>query len=88
MIEYRQALKVATPPIRVRWTDHALVKAAALGTTQRDVEHALLENHDRRRRNPGPAEWRVTANRLVILYDFPYRGDASLACIVTLWRYK
>jgi len=72
----------------VNWTDHALVKAQLLGLVQSDVERALLENHEIRRRNPGPADWRVTVGRLVILYRYPDRGDASTACIVTLWRQK
>jgi hypothetical protein len=66
----------------------SLVKAQLLGFAHSDVERALLDNHERRRRNPGLADWRLTAGRLVIVYHYPDRGDASTACIVTLWRRK
>jgi hypothetical protein len=59
-----------------------------LGFAQSDVERALLDNHERRRRNPGPADWRLTVGRLVSVYHYPDRGDALIACIVTLWRQK
>jgi hypothetical protein len=79
---------VPAHPARVRWTDHAVVKAQVLGFAQSDVKRALLDNHERRRRNPGPADWRLTVGRLVIVDHYPDRGAALIACIVTLWRQK
>ena len=73
-------------PIRVAWTDHALVKARALGVAQADIEAAVLEGHPARRRNAGAARWRVSSGRLVVLYDHPDRDDESTARVVTLWR--
>jgi hypothetical protein len=32
-------------PTRVRWTDHALEKAAPLGITRTDVEQVVIEHH-------------------------------------------
>lgn len=46
----------------------------------------MLENHRRRLRNPGEADWRIVAGRLAILYDHPAREDPLVAHIVTLWR--
>jgi len=43
-------------PRRVRWTDHALEKAALLGIALTDVEHAVIEQHHRRRRNARSAD--------------------------------
>jgi hypothetical protein len=34
-----------------------------------DVEDALLDHHDERKRNPGEAGWLLTVERLVIVYD-------------------
>lgn len=48
--------------------------------------HAVLDHHDRRRRNRGAAQWRVVADRLVVVYDHPDHGDATVARVVTLWR--
>jgi hypothetical protein len=79
---------VSAQPARLIWTDHAVVKAQVLGFALNDVERALMDNHERRRRNRGPADWRLTVGRLVILYDYPDRGDASVARIITLWRQK
>jgi len=57
---------VPTDPVSVRWTLHALDKAQQLGFARLDVESALLAHHRERRRNVGPAQWRVTAGRLAI----------------------
>lgn len=73
-------------PQRVRWTDHAFVKAGLLGFARADVELAVVEHHHERQANSGAAEWRVTMGSWVILYDHPDGQDPSTARIVTLWR--
>jgi hypothetical protein len=73
-------------PRRVRWTDHALEKAAMLGIARTDVEHALIEQHHRRRRNARSADWLLSAGRLVIAYDHPDDADVTSARVITLWR--
>jgi hypothetical protein len=76
---------VAEPRI-VRWSDHALVKADLLGFARADVEHAVLDGHRRRIRNPGAADWLAHAGGLVVAYNHPDAGDEVAALIVTLWR--
>lgn len=73
-------------PRRVRWTDHALGKAAMLGISRIDIEHVVIEHHQRRRRNARSADWLLVASRLVIAYDHPDHGDATTARVITLWR--
>lgn len=73
-------------PYLVRWTDHAVVKAAMLALARADVEKAVIEHHDARQTNPGAAEWKVIVGRLVVVYNYPDQDDSSTARIVTLWR--
>jgi len=73
-------------PTRVRWTDHALEKAAWLGMTRVDAEHVVLDRHHARRRNARSADWLIVAGSFVIAYDHPDQGDPTGARIVTLWR--
>jgi hypothetical protein len=73
-------------PSRVRWTDHALDKAALLGIARLDVEHVVIEDHHRRRRNARSADWLLTSGRLAIVYDYPDYTDTTTARVITLWR--
>jgi len=73
-------------PSRVRWTDHALDKAALLGIARRDVEQTVIEHHRRRRRNARSADWLLISGRLVIAYDHPDHADTTTARVITLWR--
>jgi hypothetical protein len=73
-------------PRRVRWTDHALQKAALLGIARIDVEQVVIERHHQRRRNARSADWLLTAGRLVIAYDHPDHADVTTARVITLWR--
>jgi len=50
------------------------------------IEAVVLEAHDRRRRNPGRADWRLLHRGIVVLYDWPVAGDPTLALIRTAWR--
>jgi hypothetical protein len=73
-------------PVSISWTQHALAKAQMLGFARHDVEIALLDHHEKRRRNPGQAAWQLMAGRLVIVYEHPDGEDPLSARIVTLWR--
>lgn len=84
--ENRQGRRVASQPLRVRWTDHAFDKAALLSVTRLDVERTVLEQHHARSRNYRGADWRVASGRLVIAYDHPDLCDSRAARVVTLWR--
>ena len=59
---------VGVPPVPrvIRWTDHAIAKAHALGVTQADVEADVLEHHAKRRANTGAAAWLLIVGRLVV----------------------
>lgn len=80
--------RLPSVPRRVRWTDHALDKAALLGIARADVEHTLIERHHARRRNARSADWILTSGRLVIAYDHPDHDDATTARVITLWRQR
>lgn len=77
---------MSAAPSRVRWTDHALEKAARLGVARSDVEDAVVQRHHARRRNARSADWLLTSGGFAIAYDHPDHGDASAARVVTLWR--
>jgi hypothetical protein len=67
------------------FTDHAAERAQRYGVGFGDVADAVLEEHPRRRKNPGGADWQVRRARLVVVYDWPDRGDETTARVVTLW---
>jgi hypothetical protein len=73
-------------PRRVRWTDHAYVKAGVLGAARADIEQAIIDRHHARQINAGGAQWRLSTGPWIILYDHPDHGDEATARIVTLWR--
>ena len=73
-------------PSRIRWSDHALVKAGILGIARADVEAVVIEGHAGRQRNAGAARWRVSTGRPVVLYDHPDGDDETTARVVTRWR--
>lgn len=72
-------------PVRVSFTEHAAERASKHGVPYADVADAVLEGHSKRRRNPGSADWRLVAGRLVIAYNWPHEGDQATAHVVTLW---
>lgn len=73
-------------PRRVRWTDHALDKAALLGIARADVERVVIERHHARRCNVRSADWLLASGRLVIAYDHPDHDDPATARVITFWR--
>ena len=73
-------------PSLIEWTQHALAKAERERFVPSDVEDALRDHHDERERNPGEADWLLTVERLVIVYDWPVEDDAIRARVISLWR--
>ncbi len=39
-----------------------------------------------RKRNPGEADWLLTVERLVIVYDWPVEDDGIRGRVISLWR--
>jgi hypothetical protein len=72
--------------VSVRWTNHALDKAAIFNVPRLDAETIVVEHHHARRRNERGADWRVANDWLVIAYNHPDLVDSASALIVTLWR--
>lgn len=73
-------------PHRVAFTDHAAERAAQYAIPHVEVADVALEEHARRRGNPGAADWRVRRGGLVVVYDWPDEGDETTARVVSLWR--
>lgn len=67
------------------FTDHAAERAARYAIALADVADAILDRHDRRRRNAGAGDWLLRSGSLVIVYAWPDRDDPSTARIITLW---
>jgi hypothetical protein len=76
--------RVSSAPYLIALTAHAQ-DALSLGRTAQDVADALRLAHDRRRRNPGEADWLATARGLEIEYNWPADGDSTTALVVTVW---
>jgi hypothetical protein len=73
-------------PILVRFTAHAARRGSLARLSLAEVERAVLEDHHRRRRNPGDTDWLLTRGRVVIAYNHPDAGDLTTALVVTVWR--
>jgi hypothetical protein len=72
------------------WTDHAELRLGQRGLTRFEVEDAVREGHEIREVNPGDTDWRVEGHRadgrpLVVIYDWPVRGDPTTVCVVSAW---
>jgi hypothetical protein len=76
---------VSSGPYLIALTAHAQERALSLGRTAEDVADALRLAHDRRRRNPGEADWLATARGLEVAYNWPADGDPTTALVVTVW---
>jgi hypothetical protein len=68
------------------FTDHAAERAVRYGISYQNIADAVLDNHDRRQRNPGSGDWFVRQGRLAVIYDWPDGEDATAARVVTAWR--
>lgn len=73
-------------PSIFEWTLHARVKAGREALVPTDIEGAVAEHHDERRRNPREADWLLTVRRLVVAYNWPLEGDRTRARIISVWR--
>jgi hypothetical protein len=73
-------------PSRVAFTRHAELRASERGVALQQVADLVLDEHLGRRRNPGPADWIVSAGGITVAYNWPAETDATIAVVVTLWR--
>jgi nitrous oxidase accessory protein NosD len=73
-------------PSRIAFTRHAELRADERGVSLQASADVVIEEHPRRRRNPGNADWIVRGRGIGIAYNWPEAGDATLALVVTLWR--
>ena len=73
-------------PSRVIFTRHAELRASERGLVLQQVADVVLDEHLGRRRNPGPADWHVSARGITVAYNWPAEDDATSAVVVTLWR--
>jgi hypothetical protein len=76
---------MADRPVLVLFTAHAERRCAEFHCGRRTVADLVLSEHDSRRRNPGGADWLVRGAGVVVAYNWPDRGDPSVARVVTLW---
>jgi hypothetical protein len=72
-------------PRRVIFTDHAAERAARYGIAYGDIADAVLDDHQRRQRNPGVGDWLVRKRRLTVVYDWPDGEDETTARVITVW---
>jgi len=50
-----------------------------------DVGDVVLDEHDRRQRNPGSGDWIAQSGRLTVVYNWPDEDDQSSARVITAW---
>ena len=74
-----------TGPSRAAFSEHALDQLARRGLSEQQVAETVLVGHPQRKRNPGSADWLVTGRRLEVVYNWPDRGDRTMAYIVSVW---
>ena len=68
------------------FTLHAERRAIERRLALHELAELVLAHHDRRRRNPGRADWLIRAGGVAIAYDWPDGTDATTALVITLWR--
>lgn len=73
-------------PSRVSFTRHALWRTEERQLTTTTIADLVLDEHSRRQRNPGPADWVLSGKGVVVAYDWPSAGDQTLAMVVTVWQ--
>jgi hypothetical protein len=67
------------------FSDHAVERAWRFAISYTDVADAILDEHARRRRNPGSGDWLVRRGHLVVVYNRPDVDDAATARVITPW---
>lgn len=75
---------VASPAI-VRFTSHAERRILERRLDLHAIADLLLWHHDRRRRNPGAADWLVRAGGVAIAYNWPDGEDDATALVISAW---
>lgn len=73
-------------PSRIAFTRHAELRAQERNVSLQAAADVVFEEHARRRRNPGPADWLVRGKGIGIAYDWPDAGDPTMALVVSVWR--
>ena len=76
---------MSSGPYVIALSAHAQERALSLGRTAEDVADGVRLAHDRRRRNPGAADWLTTARGLEIAYNWPADDDPTTALVITVW---
>jgi hypothetical protein len=71
--------------VRVVFTDHAVQRASLYGIAYQGIADAILDEHERRQRNPGSGDWLLRRGALVVVYDWPDGEDAATARVITVW---
>jgi len=72
-------------PTRVVFSDHGAERCARYGLAYADVGDVVLDEHDRRQRNPGSGDWIAQSGRLTVVYNWPDEDDQSSARVITAW---
>jgi len=72
-------------PSRVEFTNYAEGRAIRRGLSARQIADLVLDQHQRRRRNPRQADWVLSGRGLGVAYNWPDRGDRTTALVVTVW---
>jgi hypothetical protein len=75
---------------RFIWTDHALLRLRQRRLAIFEVEQAIRQEHDNRKRNAGEADWLIETTTpggraFGVIYDHPIRGDRTRAVIISAW---
>ena len=71
---------------RIAFTRHAELRAGERRIHLQTAADLVLDEHGRRRRNLGTADWIVRGHGVGVAYDWPAGGDATVALVVTVWR--
>lgn len=72
-------------PTLVQFTDHAEERIARRRLSRRQIAEVVLAEHSGRRHNPREADWIVSGRGVEIAYNWPDRGDETIALVVTVW---
>jgi len=68
-----------------RWPSSGLGSQDSYGLAYVDVGDVVLDEHDRRQRNPGSGDWIAQSGRLTVVYNWPDEDDQSSARVITAW---
>lgn len=73
-------------PVRVLLTEHAAARCSEKGISLTAVQGLVLQDHRRRKRNRGAADWLLSGHGLAVVYNWPHRGDSATALVVSAWQ--